>query len=417
MSHLVIARKYRPASFSSVIGQDHVVVALARALLSGRVPHALLFAGSRGVGKTSMARLLARALNCNANPARTDSSPSDDSPLIEDDRELIRRAEPCGKCSNCVDIVRGTSVSVLEIDGASHNSVEDVRDLTSSLRIPPARSSNYKVYIVDEVHMLSIQAFNALLKSLEEPPPRTIFVFATTDPQKLPDTVLSRCQRYDFKGLSDSAIAAQLERIASGEGIAAEPEVFSLIARMSHGAMRDAQFLLESLRGFATGGPVSIGDVRGLFGLARTGFFLELIEAIFARNGASCIALVDELFSASPNMRLFVDDMISYFRAMLFLKLDPNSSKMRELSSLDPSELSALELKVRDRTLSDLQRFFDLVQSSADALLKGYYPRYVLEALFVKMASMASLRPLGEILALLERELGASKETLPKKKI
>ncbi|MCD6308398.1 MAG: DNA polymerase III subunit gamma/tau, partial [Candidatus Latescibacteria bacterium] len=244
MSYIVTARKWRPQLFRDVISQRHVTETLRNAITSDRVGHAYLFSGPRGVGKTTVARIFAKALNCVNGPAE----------------------EPCNECENCLSIQAGTSMDIQELDGASNNSVDDVRNLIANVGYH-ASSCRYKMYIIDEVHMLSINAFNALLKTIEEPPPNVIFVFATTEPHKIPVTILSRCQRFDFHRLSAQDIAGKLRMIADSDGIAVDDEPLMLIARRAGGAMRDAESILEQLKS-TRGDTISVGDVNEVLGIA-----------------------------------------------------------------------------------------------------------------------------------------------------
>jgi DNA polymerase-3 subunit gamma/tau len=268
MSYLVLARKYRPQSFDSVVGQTHITQALANAIVRDKVPHALLFTGPRGVGKTTSARLLARALNCTGRELPSEQE------AAQDDNLLRQAIEPCGTCQNCIEIARSSSLAVWEIDGASNNSVDNVRELIDSLRTSAPPHARYKIYIIDEVHMLSTSAFNALLKSLEEPPPHTVFIFATTEPHKIPETVLSRCQRYDFRGLAIESIVEQLRSIVTAEKLDVGDDVLEFIARRSQGGMRDSQSMLDRIISYA-GDTITIERAQEVFGAVGIEFFSE----------------------------------------------------------------------------------------------------------------------------------------------
>src|SRR5690606_24228951 len=260
MSYLVMARKWRPKNFDEMVGQEHIAQTLRNAIASGRVSHAYLFTGTRGVGKTTSARILAKALNCKNGPTAT----------------------PCETCENCLAVNRGTSMDVLEIDGASNNSVDNIRDLREQVKYAPMQGQ-YKVYIIDEVHMLSKAAFNALLKTLEEPPPHVVFIFATTESGKVPHTILSRVQRFDFKRISEAAIRGRLEFIGSKEGITPEREALEAIARKADGSMRDARSLFDRVYAFA-GDALTLELARKALGIPEERLFDDLLRHVAAHD-------------------------------------------------------------------------------------------------------------------------------------
>src|SRR5262245_36388247 len=269
--YTVLARRYRPQALDQLVGQEHVAQALTNALKSGRVAHAYLFTGARGVGKTSTARILAKCLNCEQGPTVT----------------------PCGRCAACNSIAAGEDVDVIEIDGASNNKVDEVRELRSNTQYRPARS-RYKIYIIDEVHMLSTSAFNALLKTLEEPPPHVKFIFATTEVQKIPVTILSRCQRFDFAGIEVTRIVDRLRDIVQREGMQADEDALEMIARRAGGSMRDAQSLLDQLLAFG-GERLTTDQVHGLLGTAGDDRVAELAGAVLDHDSRKAIDLLAEL--------------------------------------------------------------------------------------------------------------------------
>ncbi len=398
MSYLVLARKFRPQTFAFITGQEHITLALANAIVRNRVPHALLFTGPRGVGKTTSARVFARALNCTGR--EVPKSASEQRP-----EDVVHFVEPCGQCSNCVEIARSSSMAVWEIDGASHNSVENVRDLIDSLRSVPPPGSEYKIYIIDEVHMLSVAAFNALLKSLEEPPPQTIFIFATTEPHKIPETVISRCQRHDFRRLSSFVIRERLVEIAREEGVDIEPEAIAFVARRAQGGMRDAQSMLDRLISFGYG-KVELATAQQIFGVLDNSFFFKLSEAVIAQEATQCFLMLDQAFSQSLDIRLFAADFLTHWRNLLLISVTQttNASDEQVKAIIDAPESEFAELKKQAAKLPsfDWQRLFDIAERTCDQALRSTFPRYVLEAGAAKMAALSSLRPLPEILSRLE---------------
>lgn len=301
MTYQALARKWRPKRFAELVGQRHVVGALTHALSTGRVHHAFLFTGTRGVGKTTIARIFAKSLNCERGVS----------------------AEPCGVCSACVDIDAGRFMDLVEIDAASNTSVDDVRQLIENAQYRPARGE-YKVYLIDEVHMLSKNAFNALLKTLEEPPEHAKFLLATTDPQKLPITVLSRCLQFNLKRLSDDEIAGQLVRILEAEAIAAEPEALADLARAGQGSLRDALSLLDQAIAFG-GGRVDSASVRSMLGTIDRGQVHALVDAIVSADGAALAAAIDTIVAIAPDFGAVLDDISLAFHRVQLAQLLPES--------------------------------------------------------------------------------------------
>ncbi len=291
-------RKWRPQTWEEVVGQPHIVQTLRNAVASGRVVHAYLFAGPRGTGKTTAARLLAKAVNC------LDPDPA---------------SRPCNRCEHCRAVNEGRFLDLIEIDAASQTGVDDVRDLRDKINFAP-NQGKYKVYIIDEVHMFSNSAFNALLKTLEEPPPHAIFVLATTEIHKIPPTVLSRCQRHEFRRLPLEAIVAQLERIAASENIPADPDALTLIARQASGGLRDAISLLDQLA--STGGAVDLALVQAVLGTAASQTVLDLIDAILDRNPAAGMDALHAALDAGADARLLARQVVEYLRALLLLQMN-----------------------------------------------------------------------------------------------
>src|SRR5437773_3795043 len=301
MSYQVIARKWRPQKFDDVVGQQAVTRTLRNALTSDRLAQAFVFAGPRGVGKTTTARILARALNCVQGPT----------------------PDPCGTCEACVEITEGRDIDVLEIDAATHTGIDNVREvIISGLAIRPARN-RYKIFIIDEVHQLSTPSFNALLKSIEEPPPHVVFMMATTELHKIPDTILSRSQVFEFRTIPTSLITAQLRKIVDAEGITAADAALSLIARAAEGSMRDAQSALDQVIAFA-GGTIGVDDVSTVLGLVGRDLLFDLVDAVVAEDGPAAFALADRAVEAGHDLRLVLRELSRVVRDLMIVSVDPS---------------------------------------------------------------------------------------------
>jgi len=377
MSYLVTARKFRPGDFLSVAGQQHVTRTLANAIKRERIAHAYLFAGPRGVGKTSIARILAKALNCERGPT----------------------SEPCLQCANCQEITQGRNIAVREIDGASHNSVDNVRELIDSFRALPPPGSRYKVYIIDEVHMLSTAAFNALLKSLEEPPPNTVFILATTEVHKIPETVISRCQRFDFRALPGDVVVDRLGQIAAAEKVEVEPEVLRLIARLSEGSMRDAQSLFDRVHAFCEG-TMTLGEASQVLGVVDRVALGKLATAVVRRDPSEALLILQGVFSSGVDPVLFLRDLTAFFRDLVIARLaDDKAARESGLTGEDLVELRRLGVALSPHDVQDL---FRLVSDGCDVALRSSYPRYMLEALIVRLATREKVQDLQELLTLLK---------------
>ena len=333
MSYEVFARKYRPQTFDDLVGQAHVSRTLKNAVAQNRLAHAYLFVGPRGIGKTSTARILAKSLNCVKGPTVT----------------------PCGECDNCREIAAGNSLDVIEIDGASNNSVEDVRQLRENVRYAPAKG-RYKIYLIDEVHMLSAAAFNALLKTLEEPPEHVKFVFATTEPQKVLPTILSRCQRFDLHRIPANLIANHLQFIAKKEKILLEPAAAHAIARGAEGGLRDAESMLDQLVAFC-GEKISENDVLDVFGFTSEQTVVDLTGRILRGETPSAIDLLHQQSEAGKDMIRLMSDLIAYLRDLLVFKAKPDALKEDVESDVQTSLAAHAELVTTDRLLELVDQF------------------------------------------------------------
>ncbi len=374
VSYLVLARKYRPSGFTTVSGQEHVTRTLANAIARNKVVHAYLFTGPRGVGKTSIARILSKSLNCQSADG----------------------AEPCQKCASCKEITAGTSMAVREIDGASHNSVDNVRDLIDSFKALPPPGYKFKVYIIDEVHMLSISAFNALLKSLEEPPPNTVFILATTEVHKIPETVISRCQRHDFRALSVAVIEARLAEICRSEGLEVEKEALTTVARLADGSMRDAQTLLDRVQTFCAGSITAAETSRALGSIERAALF-GLASAILKRDIEGVLAAVSEIFATGIDPATLLKEFVNFWREVFIAKLG-GEARLRALGLGDDSVVELMRLVATLESI-DVHDLWDVARDGADRCLRSSHPRHGFEALVVRMATRQPMREIGALIA------------------
>ncbi|MGQ9484172.1 MAG: DNA polymerase III subunit gamma/tau [Desulfosoma sp.] len=376
MSYLVLARKWRPQTFEEVVGQPHVTRTLKNAVQSGRIAHAYLFTGARGVGKTSVARILAKALNC-----ETGVTPV-----------------PCNRCSNCVEIGQGRAVDVLEIDGASNRGIDSIRELRETVRYRPAKSA-YKVYIIDEVHMLTTEAFNALLKTLEEPPAHVVFIFATTEPHKIPATILSRCQRYDFRRIPMEEIHGQLQRIAQQEGLSLSASVLDAVAREADGSMRDAQSLMEQLLALR-GDDQEDRELLDLLGIVDRESVLEAAEAVVRRDPAACLDVVERIDRRGMDSRRFCQRLCELFRDLMVIAFRSPSGKTPAHDLGEEKE--RLQRLVDQTTVEDLFQYFQILVSGEEDIRRSSLPRVTLEMLLLRLACLPRAESLERILERLE---------------
>jgi DNA polymerase III subunit gamma/tau len=378
-SHLVLARKWRPERFGELVGQEHVTHTLSEAIKRGRIAHAFLFTGIRGVGKTTAARILARCLNCEKGPT----------------------AEPCGECAACVEIRAGRALDVTEIDGATYRKIDDARAIIENLSYRPARD-RFKIYIIDEAHQLTDQAFNALLKTLEEPPPHVKFILATTEPQKMPETILSRLQRYDFRRIPYTTILERLKELSSREDAAAEEAALRVIAREAGGSMRDAERMLETAIASATGGKVNEADVASALGVASRTTVFKVADAIVDKNAAAALKLVRELASRGANLESLGRDILETLRNLAVAKLpaDGGQSPLDDIPDHESAELKRIAARLSNR---DVMRLFRLMAEAQEEIIKSPYPDLLLEMAVVRMASLAPVVDADELLRMLEK--------------
>ncbi|MCE9614195.1 MAG: DNA polymerase III subunit gamma/tau [Lentisphaerae bacterium] len=372
MAYEVLARKWRPQRFEDVVGQDHVVQTLRNAIESKRLAHAYLFVGSRGIGKTSIARIFARALNCATGPTIT----------------------PCGTCDSCREIAAGTNMDVLEIDGASNNGVDQVRDLRDTVRYAPTRG-HFKITIIDEVHMLSVPAFNALLKTLEEPPAHAKFIFATTEPQKIPATVLSRCQRFDLRRLAVPVIVERLRLMATAEKVTIDDDALLAVARGAEGGMRDAQSALDQLISFK-GDTITEADVLSVFGLVARASLESLAAAILAGDVPAIITSIGELDSAGKDFQRLVVELMEHFRNLLVALNVDNPALHVELTD---AQLAVLKQQAERTDTARVLRVVGVLTETEDRMKFALSRRTLLETALIRCARTATVVSLEEVLA------------------
>jgi len=373
MTYQVLARKYRPQTFKEVLGQEHITRTLQNAIEASRLHHAYLFTGVRGVGKTTVARILAKALNCEKAPV----------------------TEPCNNCTNCSDITSGNHMDVQEIDGASNTGVDDVREIRERLKYLPSEGK-YKIYIIDEVHMLSTAAFNALLKTLEEPPAHVIFVFATTEPQKIPATILSRCQRYDFRRISVPVLTNSIKEIATSEKIDVEPDAVIAIASEAEGSMRDAQSLFDQAVAFA-GQKVTYEQLKEMLGFMDRAQLRDILSALASGDISGALRVVDDIFNQGGDIVRLAQEMLHWLRSLLVLKSTSDQAFLKDMPSEDREFMAGL---VENMDLSRLQQMFHICYRQAEELTRSRYPKMLFEALCIQLATV---RPVQSVDQLMER--------------
>ena len=381
MSYLVLARKWRPQTFDDIVSQEYVTLSLRNAVSSGKIAHAFIFSGPRGVGKTSTARILAKALNCSGGPT----------------------PEPCSECTFCREIADGKSLDVIEIDAASHTGVNDVREIIENVKYLPA-SGKYKIYIIDEAHMLSQSAFNALLKTLEEPPPHVLFILATTEAHKIPVTILSRCQRYDFRKVPVEKIKENLGAITGKENIKVAEETLYIVAQEADGSMRDALSLMDQL--LATfGNDIAHDDALRILGVLDRSLLKSAVAGIMDKDPRACIESLNRAVEKGINPKRFAEDLLRTLRYALLLKTCGKEA-VHELSDEDMNEISTL---TSGESVETLESLFNFMLEGAESVQRSFYPQMALEFTLIKLATLERTVPLESIINRLEALSGTIK--------
>ncbi len=385
MEYLVLARKWRPQVFEDVLGQEHVVRTLSNAITQARIAHAFLFSGPRGVGKTSVARILAKALNCEQGPTPT----------------------PCNVCVHCREITDGIAMDVREIDGASNRGIDEIRELRENVKFAPA-SCRYKVYIIDEIHMLTREAFNALLKTLEEPPAHVIFIFATTETHKVPATILSRCQSFDFRRIPLRLIADNLRKIAAADGIKISDTGLAWIAEAGDGSLRDSQSIFDQVISYA-GFAIEDKAVEELLGRSDRRFLFLLSEAVLARDAGRCLKIIDEAYYAGLDMKFFYQTLLGHFRNLLLIAISGGIAGEGSLVDLPGDEREKYRAQAEGASRETLQRYLEILMAEEENVRRSQNPRLNLEAILCRLAWLEPMIPIDEVLSRmegLERRLG-----------
>jgi DNA polymerase-3 subunit gamma/tau len=379
MTHQVLALKLRPQNFDEVVGQDSIIKTLKNAIESNRIPHAFIFSGIRGVGKTSTARILAKALNCKEGPT----------------------PKPCNKCTNCKEISLGSSVDVFELDAASNRGIDEIRDIRSKVKYPPL-VSKYKIYILDEAHMLTTQAFNALLKTLEEPPPYIIFILSTTEFHKLPATIISRCQHFDFRRISHHLILDHLRTIIEEEHIEADDVSLALIATASEGSLRDAQRSLDQIISYS-GKKILYDDVVSILGIISNEMLLSITQAIMSQKGDELIKLTDKLINYGYEPHQICHQLIGHLRNLLLFKV---VDAPEEMISLPKEDYEKLQHQAASFSKPEILRLLDMILNEEKEIRYSSQSRFQLESLLIRMSLLKSLLPVDELISKLENFTG-----------
>ncbi len=385
MSYLVLARKWRPQTFEEVVGQEIITKTLKNAIEQGRVAHALLFCGPRGVGKTSVARILAKALNCEHGPT----------------------ANPCGTCPACREITQGTSLDIHEIDGASNRGIDEIRKLKETVVYLPA-SLTTKVIIIDEVHMLTKEAFNALLKTLEEPPEHVVFILATTEPHKIPPTILSRCQRYDFRRVPFRKMVAHLKKIVEKEGFSVDEKALMLVAREATGSLRDAEVVLDQLMLISEGKRITVEDARSALSVVDTSVMLRFLRGIIDKEPETVLSLVHELVDAGTDLGSFYRSFLFFLHDLLLLKAAGDEEVSMERGEEEIREMREI---IRPVSLEQMEAWIQIFHEKERFVLQSDYARIGIETALLKMVHLHQVVSLTSLIQRLEKRVEGGVET------
>ena len=361
MTELVIYRKYRPQKFSEVVGQDHVIKTLTSALKTGKVAHAYLFAGPRGTGKTTVARLLAKAVNCLDNSS----------------------FEPCNKCESCLEIMNGRALDLIEIDAASNRGIDEIRELRERVRFTPSRSK-FKVFVIDEAHQLTKEAFNALLKTLEEPPAHVIFILATTEPYKMLPTILSRVQRFDFRKLSLPDIVKRLQMIAQKEKIKVNEKALRIIGLNSEGYMRDAESMFGQVIAFSGDKEITIEDIENILGIVDINLAIKFIDLLASKKSSEALSFIDKFVNQGYDLVQFVESLINYSRKLLLLRVSKDlSGLIRE--ELSPEQLTTASKQAEEFSLQELSKMLEIFIEGLYRMKRSSFPQIEVELATVEI--------------------------------
>ncbi len=376
MSYLVLARKWRPQNFEEIVGQEHVTTTLRNAIRTKRTAHAYIFAGARGVGKTTTARILAKALNCAEGPTET----------------------PCNKCTSCLEITGSRSMDVLEIDGASNRGIDQIRDLRENVKYTPTQGK-YKIYIIDEVHMLTKEAFNALLKTLEEPPAHVVFIFATTEVHKVPITILSRCQRFDFRRIQLNEIVAHLKKMLSGEEVKAEEECLYIVAKKAEGSMRDSISLMDQLIAFS-GNSIKAEDARQVLGLVDEEMYFKTLELVRAHDKQGILSLIDQVADGGYDLQEFILGWLAHLRKLLLIAAGSGKTAAGEMTPEEQEKYTKQAQGLDDR---DILRMVNILIDAETTMKRSAQARLILEMAALRLCNLDSTVRLEEVIKLLDQ--------------